>query len=284
IDTERAAKVSGSRFGYVRRELALLEFALVQFAIEKLVKNGFVPVVPPVMIREEMMHGMGYIDSEKDREERYFLEKDGLYLIGTAEQSLVPMHADEIISEKHLPLRYAGFSTCFRREAGSYGKDTQGILRVHQFDKVEMVIFSKPEDSCAEHELMIRLEEELMQELQIPYRIVALCTGDISQPSARTIDIESWFPGQNEGRGQYRETHSSSHTTDFQARRLKIRIRKTDDTIEFVHILNGTACAIGRTLIAILENYQQEDGAVKIPRVLQKYMGEREVITEARTS
>ena len=273
IDTERAAKVSGSRFGYIIGDLARLEFALVQFAFDKLDKKGFVPVIPPVMVREEMMWGMGYIDTTEDREERYELGKDKLFLVGTAEQSVVPLHADEIFDEKDLPRRYAAFSTCFRREAGSYGKDTQGILRVHQFDKVEMVSFTKPEDSKKEHEFLLAAEEELMQALKIPYRVMALCTGDIARPAAATYDIEAWLPGQNSGMGEYRETHSSSNTTDFQARRLNIKFRNKDNKLELVHILNGTAFAIGRMIIAILENDQQEDGSVAIPEVLQPYMG-----------
>ena len=278
IDTNRAAKVSGSRFGYIMGDLARLEFALVQFAFDTLTKEGFIAVVPPVLIKEDMMQKLGYIDSEKDKAERYYLSEDKMYLVGTAEQSVVPMHADEILEEKDLPRRYVAFSTCFRREAGTYGKDTHGILRVHQFDKMEMVIFSRPEDSASEHELLIAMEEHLMQGLKIPYRVMALCTGDIAAPSARTVDIESWLPGQNSGKGEYRETHSSSNTTDFQARRLNIKVRRNDGKNEYVNILNGTAFAIGRTLIAILENYQQEDGSVRLPEVLQKYMGGLKVI------
>ncbi len=278
IDTKRAAKVSGSRFGYVMGDLARLEFALVQFTFDILKKEGFMAVVPPVLIKEDMMQKLGYIDSEKDKAERYYLPEDEMYFVGTAEQSVVPMHADEIFEGKDLPRRYAAFSTCFRREAGSYGKDTHGILRVHQFDKVEMVIFSRPEDSAREHELLIAMEEHLMQALRIPYRVVALCTGDIAAPSARTVDIESWLPGQNSGNGEYRETHSSSNTTDFQARRLNIKYRGADGKTEFVHVLNGTAFAIGRTLIAILENYQQADGSVRVPEVLQRYMGGLKII------
>ncbi|MDP3772070.1 MAG: serine--tRNA ligase [bacterium] len=279
IDTERAAKVSGSRFGYIKGDLARLEFALVHFAFERLMAHGFMPIVPPVIIKEEMMQKLGYVDTEKDKAERYFLPEDKMYFVGTAEQSLVPMHADEILDEKNMPMRYAGFSTCFRREAGSYGKDTQGILRVHQFDKVEMVIFASSNTARAEHERMIAIEEELMQALGIPYRVVALCTGDTAKPSARTVDIEAWLPGQNNGKGEYRETHSSSNTTDFQARRLNIKLRRTDGKLECAHILNGTAFAIGRMIIAILENYQQEDGSIKIPEVLQKYMGGMEIIS-----
>ncbi|MBT9169439.1 MAG: Serine--tRNA ligase [Syntrophomonadaceae bacterium] len=273
IDIERASKVSGSRFGYIKNQAALLEFALVQFAFEKLVKYGFTPVIPPVMIKEEMMEAMGYVDSEKDKEERYFFEKDKMYFVGTSEQSVGPMHSDEIFEEKDLPKRYAAFSTCFRREAGSYGKDTKGILRVHQFDKIEMFSFCHPEKSKEEHNLLVKIEEELMQDLKLPYRLVHLCAGDISVPSAATYDIETWMPGQN----QYRETHSTSNCTDFQARRLNIRyksaISNQQSAIKFVHTLNGTAFAVGRMLIAIIENYQQKDGSILVPEVFQKYLG-----------
>jgi len=277
IDVKRAAKVSGSRFGYIKNQAALLEFALIQFAFNKLVQHDFVPIIPPVMIKEEMMKAMGYIDSEKDLDERYFFEKDKLFLVGTSEQSLGPMYAEEIFNEKDLPKRYAAFSTCFRREAGSYGKDTQGILRVHQFDKVEMFIFSLPENSSNEHQLILKIEEELMQELNIPYRVVQLCTGDLAQPSSSTYDIEAWMPGQNNGKGEYRETHSTSNMTDFQARRLSIKIRRKDGKLEFAHLLNGTAFAIGRMLIAIIENYQQKDGSIIVPKVLQKYLNFKKI-------
>ena len=275
IDIERAAKVSGSRFGYLKNQAALLEFALIKLAFDKLISKKFIPIIPPVMVKNEMMKGMGYVDSEKDAEERYFLEKDGLYLVGTSEQSIGPMHSDEIFNEKELPKRYLAFSPCFRREAGSYGKDTKGILRVHQFDKLEMFSFCQPEKSKEEHKLFVETEEELMKELKIPYRVVQLCTGDLSQPSASTVDIEAWLPGQNNGQGEYRETHSSSNTTDFQARRLNIRYGNQKS--EYVHTVNGTAFAIGRMLIAIIENYQQKDGSILMPEVLQKYLGFKEI-------
>jgi len=278
IETERAAKVSGSRFGYLMRDAVLLEFALVRFAFDRALAKGFIPVVPPVLVREEIMRGMGYIDTQDDREERYVLENDKLFLVGTSEQSIGPMHADETFDVRDLPRRYIGFSTCFRREAGSYGKDTKGILRVHQFDKVEMFTIARPEDSPKEHELMLSIEEELMSSLGIPYRVVLLSTGDLSRPSAKTYDIEAWLPGQNNGAGQYRETHSTSNTTDFQARRLNVKYRTKDGGAEFVHMLNGTAFAIGRTIIAILENYQEEDGSVVVPNVLRPYMGGMERI------
>lgn len=269
IDIKRAAKVSGSRFGYLKGELAQMEFALVRFAFDLICKKGFQPIIPPVLIRPEMMWGMGYIDTEEDLAERYYLDKDNLFLVGTAEQSIGPMHKDEIFREEDLPRRYIGFSTCFREEAGSYGKDTKGILRVHQFDKVEMFSFSHPDASKKEHEMILNLGEELMKKLKISYRVMQLCTGDLSRPSSMTYDIESWMPGQN----KYRETHSCSLCTDFQSRRLSIRYKdRKDNKTKFVHTLNGTAFAIGRTLIAIIENYQQKDGSIKVPVVLQKYL------------
>ena len=273
IDVKRASKVSGSRYGYIKNQAAVLEFALVQLAIKKLIPKGFHLVIPPVMIKEEMMKGMGYIDSEKDLAERYYFEEDKMFFVGTAEQSIGPMHSDETLKAAELPLRYLGFSTCFRREAGSYGKDTKGILRVHQFDKMEMFSFAKPEESKEEHKFLVEAAEELLQALEIPYRLVHLCTGDIAQPSAVTHDIECWLPGQNGGKGQYRETNSISNVTDFQSRRLKIKYKdeKTGKS-EYVHMLNGTAFAIGRVIIAILENYQQEDGSILVPDVLKKYV------------
>ena len=271
IDVQRAAKVSGTRFGYLKGGVVMLEFALIQLAFDVLLKQGFIPIVPPVMIKAEMAKGMGYLE-QLGKEEAYYLPEDDLYLVGTSEQSLGTMHANEVFNEKDLPRRYAGFSTCFRREAGSYGKDVRGILRVHQFDKIEMFSFCKPEDSVKEHKLLLSLEEKLMKLLKIPYRVVQVCSGDLSMPSVATYDIESWMPGQN----QYRETHSTSNCTDFQARRLNIRYRSKNG-IEFVHMLNGTAFAIGRTLIAIIENYQQKDGSVKVPIALQKYIKIKEI-------
>ncbi len=267
IDTKRAAKVSGTRFGYLKGDIVLLEFALVQLALNTLIKDGFVPVIPPVMLKSKMVKGMGYLE-QMDKDEAYYMPKDDLYLAGTSEQAIGSMHADEIFDQKELPKRYAGFSTCFRREAGSYGKDTKGILRVHQFDKVEMFSFTKSENSIKEHNMFLSLEEKLMKLLKIPYRVVNICTGDLGYPAASKYDIESWMPGQN----QYRETHSTSNCTDFQSRRLNIRYKDQNET-RFVHTVNGTAFAIGRTLIAIIENYQQKDGTIKVPKVLQKYAG-----------
>jgi seryl-tRNA synthetase len=271
IDVKRAAKISGTRFGFLKREVVFLEFALINFALETLTKEGFVPVIPPVLIREKPFWGMGYLD--RGREEVYFIEKDNLYLIGTAEQIIGPMHMGEILKEKELPKRYVGFSSCFRREAGSYGKDTRGIFRVHQFDKVEMFSFCKPENSQKEHLFFLEMEEKLMKALKIPYRVVHICTGDLGDPAAEKYDLEAWIPSQK----KYRETHSTSNCTDYQARRLNIKYREKDGKVNFVHTINGTAFAIGRMIIAILENYQQKDGSVKVPEVLQKYLSFKEI-------
>jgi seryl-tRNA synthetase len=267
IDVKRAAKVSGTRFGYLKNEAVLLEFALINFAFEILLKENFHPILPPVMINEKMARGMGYIE-QLDREEAYFLEKDKLYLVGTAEQSIGPYFANEILKEEDLPKRFIGFSTCFRREAGAYGKDTKGIFRVHQFDKVEMFSFCRTQDSRGEHQFFLKMEEKLMQALKIPYRVVQMCTGDLGFPAASKYDIEAWLPSEN----RYRETHSTSNCTDFQARRLNIRYKNKVGKLDFVHTVNGTAFAIGRTLIAIIENYQQKDGSILVPKILQKYL------------
>ena len=272
IDTERAAKTSGSRFGFIKNELALMEFALLQFVFQKLSKEGFIPLVTPVMLKPKLMEGMGYV--ERGGEEIYYLPKDDMYLVGTAEQMVGSMHSDEILDYNKLPLRYVAFSSCFRREAGSYGKDTKGILRVHQFDKIEMFVFCKPEDAPKEHEFLLRMEEELMQALDIPYRVLNICSGDLGDPAAAKFDTEAWLPGQNNGEGEYRETHSTSNCTDFQARRLNIRYRNPQDQeLHFAYTLNGTAFAIGRALIAIIENYQTANGNIEIPEVLKPYMG-----------
>ena len=276
IDVKRAGKASGSRFGYFKGDAARLEFALVQFALKTLTKEGFIPIIPPVLIKKKAMQGMGYLEHGGE-EDMYVLDKDKLVLVGTSEQSIGPMHMNEVLDVKKLPLRYMGFSSCFRREAGSYGKDTRGILRVHQFDKVEMFSFTKPEDSDKEHEFFLGLEEKIYQALKIPYQVVKMCTGDLGMPAARKYDLEAWMPGQEqslskEKRGRYREITSTSNTTDFQARRLNIKYQEGQKTA-YVHMLNGTALAIGRVIIAILENYQQKDGSVKVPQVLQSYIG-----------
>jgi len=268
IDIQRATKVAGTRFGFIKGAAARLEFALIELIFDNLAKEGFTPIIPPVMLKEEMALGTGYFEAA-DRKEAYYLPEDKFFLVGTSEQSLIAMHADEILEEKDLPKRYVGFSTCFRRESGSYGKDTKGILRVHQFDKVEMIIFSKPDDSKKQHLFLLSMEEKLMQLLKLPYRVLQICTGDLGRPAAAKYDIEAWIPSE----GRYRETHSTSNCTDFQARRLNIRYRQKDGKLEFVHTLNGTAFAIGRALIAIIENYQQKDGSILIPEALQKYTG-----------
>ena len=276
IDTKRGSKVSGTRFGYLKNEAALLEFALINFAFENLLKEGFVPIIPPAMISFDSMKGMGYLENG-GQENMYALDKDKMILVGTAEQSIGPMHKDETLLEKELPKRYVGFSSCFRREAGSYGKDTKGIFRVHQFNKVEMFSFARPEDSDKEHEYLLSLEEKLMQQLELPYRVVKMCTGDLGHPAARKYDIEAWFPSEN----RYRETHSVSTCTDYQARRLNIRYRDKDNKIKFIHMLNGTAFS-ERPILAILENYQQKDGSVEIPKVLQKYTGFQKIASKSK--
>jgi len=267
VDTERASKAAGPRFGYLLRDAIVLEFALVRLAFDTLRKESFIPIIPPVFLKPEAMRGMGYLDYNEN--EIYHLEKDDLYLIGTSEQAIGAMHMNEIFAEKELPLRYVGFSSCFRREAGSYGKDTKGILRVHQFDKVEMFSFARPEDSKKEHEFLLSMEEKLMKALELPYRVLQICTGDLGVQAANKYDIEAWLPGQN----QYRETHSTSNDTDFQSRRLNIKYKNEKiGKNSYVHTLNGTAFAIGRMIIAIMENCQRKDGAIKIPTVLEKYM------------
>jgi len=273
IDTKTASKVSGARFGYLKNEAVQLEFALVQFALETLIKEGFIPVVPPIMIKEEMMKGMGYLEHGGE-DQVYRLDKDKLYLAGTAEQSIGPMHAGEIFGTKDLPRRYVGFSTCLRREAGTYGKDTKGIFRVHQFDKLEMFSYIKPQKDAdkKEHDYLLSLGEKLVKQLEIPYQITKMCTGDLGHPTARKYDLNCWFPAEK----RYRETHSVSTTTDYQARRLNIKYREGNKT-EFAHTLNATAFAIGRIILAILENYQQKDGSVEIPKVLQKYAGIKKI-------
>ncbi len=266
IDVERSAKVSGTRFGYLFGPLARLEFALVQWAMDRLEPYGFVPVVPPVLVRAAALFGTGFFPG--DRDQVYAVEADELYLVGTSEVSLAAMHGDEIFDADRLPLRYAGFSTCFRREAGAHGKDTRGIFRVHQFDKLEMFIFCHPDDSADQHEFLLAREEELVQALDLPYRVVNVAAGDLGASAAKKYDIEAWFPGQQ----RYREITSTSNTTDFQSRRLKIRFRDESGN-RLVHTLNGTAIAMGRTLIAIVENHQQPDGSIEVPEALRPYVG-----------
>jgi seryl-tRNA synthetase len=261
IDTERAAKLSGSRFAYLKGELVALELALVAWAMHKLAARGFEPVIPPVLVRERALFGTGFLpDTEQ---QIYRLAEDELYLLGTSEVALASLHDSEIIDADHLPLRYAGFSPCFRREAGAAGKDTRGIFRVHQFDKVEMFSFVAPEESTAEHERILAIEEEILRELELPYRVVNIAVGELGTSAAKKYDCEVWLPGQ----GRYRELTSCSNTTDYQARRLSIRMRR-DKRTETLHTLNGTAVAVGRTIIALLENGQQQDGSVELPAAL----------------
>jgi len=270
IDTDASAISSGSRFCFLKNEAVMLEFALINFALDLLCKEKFIPIIPPVMLKNEVARETGYYEAGDD--DSFYLKDEEKVLIGTSEHSILAYHKNTVFNEKDLPRRYVGFSTCFRREAGSYGRDVKGILRVHQFDKVEMVSFARPEDSKKEHQYLLSLEEKIVQKLELPFRVVKMCTGDLGRPASSKYDIEVWLPGQ----GRYRETHSSSNCTDFQARRLNIRYRESDKS-GFVHTLNGTAIAIGRTLIAILENYQQKDGSVKVPEVLQKYCGFKEI-------
>jgi len=265
IDMERGARLSGSRFAYLLGDLVMLEFALVRYALEKLRGEGFEPVIPPVLVRERALYGTGmWPDTEQ---QIYRLPEDDLYLVGTSEVALASLHDDEILSADDLPLRYAGFSTCFRREAGAAGKDTRGIFRVHQFDKVEMFSFVEPGEATAEHERLLAIEESILTDLELPYRVVAIAVDDLGASAAKKYDCEAWLPGQ----GRYRELTSTSNTTDFQARRLGIRYRPGDGRPEHVHTLNGTAVAVGRTMIALLENGQQEDGSVRLPTVLVAY-------------
>ncbi len=281
IDTESAAELAGSRFAYLKNELALLQFALLQFGfsvltstekIQEIITQArldvpakpFVPIVPPVFIRPEMMEAMARLEP---REERYYIPSDDLFLIGSAEHALGTMHANQSIDEAKLPLRYVGYSTSFRREAGSHGKDVRGILRLHQFDKLEMEIFSTPETSQAEQDLIVAIQEYLMQTLGLPYQVVICCTGDMGGPDARHIDIETWMPGQD----KYRETHSADLMTDYQARRLGTRVKSQTST-RLLHMNDATAFAIGRTLVAIMENYQEEDGSITVPEVLRPWV------------
>src|SRR5215217_563020 len=271
IDMERAAKVSGSRFTYRTGPIALLEIALYRFALDRLTREGFVPVLPPVLVREDAMYGTGFLPTEEVN--IYRVERDELYLTGTSEVALAALHAGEILEQDDLPRRYAGYSTCFRREAGAAGKDTRGMFRVHQFDKVEMFVFCLPEDSPDEHERLLAIEEELLQDLGIPYRVVNIAVDDLGSSAAKKYDCEAWLPGQ----GRYRELTSTSNTTDFQARRLDIRYRTESGAPRHAATLNGTAVAVGRTLIALLENHQRDDGSIGVPAVLHAWGAPREL-------
>ncbi len=273
IDIERAVKVSGSRFAFLLGDAVFLEFALVRYAMETIAAAGHTPVIPPVLTRDEALFGTAFLPGSADQ--IYKLPEDDLYLVGTAEVPLAGMHIDEIFEAEQLPLRYGGFSTCFRREAGTYGKDTSGLFRVHQFDKVERFSWVRPEDSWDEHVRLKDIERGILSGLGLHGRIVDIPVGDLGDSAARKYDTEVWLPGQQ----QYRELTSASNCTDYQARRLKARYRTADGT-ETVHTLNGTACAVGRTIIAVLETHQQADGSVLVPEVLQPYMG-KERLTPA---
>lgn len=287
IDSEKAAEISGARFTYLKGDLAMLQFALVDLVfktltsreeLQKVISEAgitadpkpFVPVIPPVFMRSTVMNRMARLDPIEDR---FYFEKDDLVLIGSAEHTMGPLHMDEVIGESRLPIRYIGYSTAFRREAGAAGKDTRGILRQHQFEKLEMESFTKPEDGLAEQDLFVAVQEYLMKKLNLPYRVMLICTGDMGFPDQRQIDIETWMPGQN----TYRETHSADYVGGFQARRLNTRVKRADGTLETVHMNDATAFAVGRTLIAILENYQNEDGSVAVPEALRAYVGKEKL-------
>ncbi len=287
IDNEKAAEISGARFTYLKGDLALLQFALLDLALKtitnaqtvaKIVKDAglevsakpFTPVIPPVMIKPAILNRMARLEP---REDRYYLEKDDLFLVGSAEHTLGPIHMDETIAEEQLPIRYAGYSTAFRREAGSYGKDTKGILRMHQFDKLEMESFCLPEQSYQEQELMVAIQEYLMQALKLPYQVMLVCTGDMGFPDHRQMDIETWMPGQE----AYRETHSADLIGGFQPRRLNTKVKRANGETEPVHMNDATVFAIGRMLIAIMENYQTADGSITVPEVLKSYLGKEKI-------
>jgi seryl-tRNA synthetase len=266
IEIEAAARASGSRFAYLIGDLVLVELALVRWALDLVGAEGHKPVVPPVLVREEPLYGTGFLPG--DRDQIYEIPRDDLYLVGTSEVPLAALHADQILEPGTLPIRYAGVSTCFRREAGAAGKDTRGIFRVHQFDKVEMFSFVEPAESAGEHERLLAIEERILGELEIPYRVVNIAAGDLGAPAAKKYDCEAWIPSQ----GRYRELTSCSNTTDFQARRLDCRYRPAQgDSPRHVHTLNGTAVAVGRTLIALIENRQEEGHAFSLPEVLHTY-------------
>lgn len=267
LDLERGARVAGARFAYLTGASVWLQWALVRYCLDLLAPRGFLPVIPPVLVREEAMFGTGFLPT--DEAQIYATRDDDLYLVGTSEVPLAGLHQGEILAPEDLPRRYAGYSTCFRREAGAYGKDTRGIFRVHQFDKVEMFSFAMPDASWEEHELLRSIQEEIIRGLELPYRVANVCTGELGASAAKKYDLEVWLPGQE----RYRELTSCSNTTDYQARRLESRVRLPEGNRP-VHTLNGTACAVGRTLIAILENGQRPDGSVEIPEALHPHLPE----------
>lgn len=294
IDNETASAVSGARFTYLKGDLALLQFALIQYTLSvvtnretlegiiaqaklSVAATPFIPVIPPVFVRPEVMAKMARLEP---KDERYHIESDDLYLVGSAEHTLGPIHMAETMAEGDIPVRYIGYSSAFRREAGSYGKDMKGILRLHQFDKMEMESFTVKEKAVAEQDFIVAIQEHLLQGLGLAYQVIAVCTGDMGKPDFRQIDIETWLPGQ----GKYRETHTSDLMGDYQARRLETRIKRADGSVEFAHMNDATAFAIGRTIIAIMENYQEEDGSIVIPEVLRPYMGKDRIVAKEGTS
>ena len=278
IDMERAGKISGARFFYLKNQVAQLDMVLMSFAVEELTKKGFTPIIPPYLMNREAYEGVTALGDFADV--LYKVENEDLYLIATSEHPMAAMYMNEVLKEQDMPLKLAGISTCFRKEAGAHGKDTRGIFRTHQFNKIEQFIFCKPEDSTKLHEELLLNGEELLQKLELPYRVVNVCTGDIGTVAAKKYDIEAWMPAQN----GYREVVSCSNCTDYQGRRLGIRYREKEGAAPkgFVHTLNSTAVATGRTIVAVLENNQQENGSIKIPGVLRKYMGDREEIDKKR--
>jgi seryl-tRNA synthetase len=277
LDSERGVKVGGTKSYYLKNELVMLELAVLRFTLDRMVAKGFVPMTVPNMVKAEALYGAGHFSRPEDELEgdAYALERDSLFLAGTAEVGLVNYHAGETLREAELPLRYVGISPCYRREAGTYGKETRGLYRVHQFNKVEMVVLARPEDSAAEHELLLGLSEEILQALGLHYQVVLNCGGDLGLPQVKKWDIETWMPGM----GKYGETHSCSNDTDYQARSLNMRFRRSENEkeIDFVHTLNNTAIASPRILIAILENYQREDGSIAVPEALLPYTGFAEI-------
>jgi seryl-tRNA synthetase len=276
LDIERGARTSGARFAYLMGAAVRIQFALVRYGLEFADARGFLPAITPVLVREEAMYGTGFFPT--DQAQIYATRDDDLYLVGTAEVPLAAFHMGEILEPDSLPLRYVGYSTSFRREAGTYGKDTRGIFRVHQFDKLEMFSFAHPEESKEEHRRFLAWEEEFFESLEVPYRVVDTCTGDLGASAARKFDIEAWLPSQ----GKYREVTSTSNTTDYQGRRLECRIRFPDGNRP-VHTVNGTLCAIGRTLIALLENGQRADGSVELPKILRNYLAESDWVLQTRS-
>lgn len=268
LEIEKAVNMSGARFAYLKNEAVLLEFALVQYTINKLIQKGFTPIIPPTLVKEKAMTATGFFPADRAQIYHVNPKEDDLFLVGTSEVPLCMLHASEIIPIEKLPIRYCGFSTCYRREAGTYGKDMHGILRVHQFDKIEMFSFCHPNKSEEEHEFLLSIEEEIMKDLSLHYQVINICGGDLGAPASKKYDIEVWIPSQN----KFRELTSCSNCTDFQSRRAKIRFSE-DRQKYLIHTLNGTAIAIGRMLIAIMENYQQEDGTIVIPEVLKEFMG-----------